>query len=125
MSYYFARLTHSTIGVKTRTPGFQPAGARITIGARDGATQTWIQDSVGVTDGTNHYCKSMWGDTTVGLASKNETTCMASQYDKVSGVWGESIRATFDSFNATQFKYNVTVAGSTSGSFTFVIECWD
>lgn len=126
MAYYSARLTHSTTGVKTRTPGFQPAGARITITAQDGSTpQTWIQRSVGTTNGTDHYTEIQYGDVTTGLKSKNDTTCIASHYDKISGTWTEVLRATFDSFTSTQFKYNVTVAGSTASAFTFFIECWD
>jgi len=122
MSYYFTRVTHATTGVKTRTVGFQPVGARITIGAKDGATQTWIQKSVGITDGTNHVCFSEWGDTTSGLKSKKDTTVLASQWDKVAGVWTEVISATFDSFTATEFKYNVTAG---SANFTFIVEAWD
>jgi hypothetical protein len=123
MSYYFSKITHSTTGVKTRTVGFQPTGARITIGAKDGATQTWIQKSMGLTNGTSHVCLSEWGDTTAGLKSKKDISgVLVSQYDKVAGVWTEVLAAAFDSFTATEFKYNVTTG---SADFQFLVECWD
>ena len=122
MAYYFTRVTHGTTGVKTRTVGFQPAGARITIGAKDGGTYTWIQNSRGTTNGVGHVCFTEYGDISTGLKSKNDTSVLASQFDKVSGVWTEVISAAFDSFTATEFKYNVTKADS---GFTFIVEAWD
>jgi hypothetical protein len=124
-NYYFARLTHATTGVKTRTPGFQPKWARITIAAKGSTPQMWIQRTAGKTDGTNHFSETMYGDTSSGLTSFNGINHLVSQWDKVSGIWTEVCRAEFDSFTATEFKYNVTVAGSSAASFTYIIECGD
>lgn len=122
MAYRLFLVTHGTTGVKTRNVGFQPIEARITLGAKDGAVQTWLQKSEGVTDGTSSVCLSQWGDITAGVKSfKDITGTLASQYDKVSGTWTEVVHANFDSFTATEFKYNVTAANS---NFQFIVEVW-
>lgn len=119
--YYFTKVTHGTTGVKTRTCGFQPTGARISVYGKDGVVMTLLQQSVGTTNGVGHVCQSIYGDT-AGLYTRKVDNKIASQWEKIGGVWTEVIAATFDSFTATEFKYNVTIASS---DYQFIVEAWD
>lgn len=121
MNYYFATISHGTTGVKTRAVGFQPLGARITVAAKSGG-QTYAHQSVGVTDGTNTVCDSWYQDATRGK-SERYTDRMASQWEWDSGTstWVEKTRAGFDSFTATEFKYEVITADV---NYQYFIEVW-
>lgn len=120
MAYFLETVTHSTTGVKTRTIGFQPQALRITIGKKVGVTVNSIQQSVGVSDGTLQYVDSIYGDT-AALATKRDTAKLVSQWEKVAGTWTEVVAATFDSFTATEVKYNVTTGNV---NYQFQIEVW-
>lgn len=120
MAYFLETVTHSSAGLKTRTVGFQPTALRITIGKKVGVTMNAIQQSVGVTDGVNQMCDSLYGDTS-GLSTKRDLAKIASQWEKVGGVWTEVISASFDSFTATEVKYNVTTGNV---NYQFQLEVW-
>lgn len=121
MSYFLTTASHSTTGVKTITCGFQPIGARITVSAKSGG-QTYAHQSVGTTDGTNTVTDSWYQDATRGKTDRY-TDRIVSQWEWDSGgsVWSEKTKATFDSFTATEFKYNVNTADV---NYQYFIEVW-
>lgn len=112
MNYARSAITHATTGVKTFTCGFQPVEAELRVRFAPGASTTNIRFSFGVTDGTNQNADSF---TTDGVDSYQQifTDRMASIWTKSGGVWNEVFRIEFDSFTATEFKYNVVTASAT------------
>lgn len=121
MSYFVGSITHSTTGVKSVTVGFQPVGMRITVGQKDGSTDTTARDAYGVTDGTTSLYRSLFRDGTGGQTVSGNGK-LISVLDRVSGTVTEVIKVTFDSFTATQVKYNVVTANV---NYTLNIEAWD
>lgn len=118
MSYFMGTTSYGTTGVKTITCGFQPVGAKITIGAVTGG-DTNAQMSVGVTDGTNSVCDSWYQDATRGKQTR--TTELAHVYDWNGTVFTDDVVISFDSFTATQFKFNITTVDVNRQLF---IEVW-
>lgn len=119
MSYFCGTISHGSTGVKTVAVGFTPVGMRITVGA-NGASQAVSHRSVGFTNGTNVDFNSEYSDGS-GSSSWQGTGKLVSHYERVAGTLTEKVAATFDSFTATQVKYNVTTADA---AYTFAIEAW-
>lgn len=119
MAYYLTTISHSTTGVKTRTPGFQPIGARITVAAKSGG-ETYAHKSIGITDGTNQICDSFFQDATRGKSDRY-TDRLISQWEWNGAAFVEKVRVDFDSFTATEFKYNVVTADV---NYQLLVEVW-
>jgi hypothetical protein len=122
MQFYTTAVSHGTTGVKTRTVGFQPKGARILIGTVSGGETDLIHESDGVTDGINQICDSFLHDNT-GLSFQDRfTDRLASHYEfDGSGNPDEVVKVIFDSFTSTEFKYNVITA---NGNYQLRVEVW-
>lgn len=121
MNYYFTTVSHSTTGVKIRTPGFQPVRAKITVAAKSGG-QTYAHKSVGTTDGTNSVCDAFYQDATRGKTDRYTDRLVSQwEWDTGTSAWVEKTKATFDSFTATEFKYNVVTADV---NYQYFIEVW-
>jgi hypothetical protein len=118
MSYFMGTVSYGTTGVKTITVGFQPVAAHITVGKKNAASMP-AQLSIGVTNGTTTRCNSLYADTSG--SQSNENAQLVSVLERVSGTISETAAATFDSFTATQFKFNVTTANS---GYQYMIEVW-
>lgn len=119
MSYFLTTASYGSTGVKTIACGFQPNRLKITVSS-SGASQAVNHTSEGVTDGTNAVCVSTFTDGT-GSSSWFTTGKMVSHFTRVSGTLTEHVAATFDSFTATQAKFNVTAFDA---NYTFRIEIW-
>lgn len=119
MSYFMTTVSHATTGVKSVTPGFQPIGARITVSSA-GTSQAVGHFSQGITDGTHQCFNSTFSDVN-GSSSWQGITKMVSHYERVSGTLTEVLAISFDSFNATQFKYNV---GTANVNYSITVEAW-
>lgn len=120
MSYTLSSITHATTGVKTMTPGYQPVRAKLTVRPAPGAAVTIRQASDGVTNGTNQICDSDTIETT-RIYQRRFTDRMASIWEYTGGAWTEVFKITFDSFTATEFKYNVVTANS---AYQVMRETW-
>lgn len=109
MSYAQGTISHSTTGVKTITVGFQPVAAEILVGSDPGSTQVGFRQSFGITDGTNSVCDSAFIDTAAHSKQDRYSDRLVSlwKWDTGTLAFVELTKATFDSFTATQFKYNV------------------
>lgn len=104
--------THATTGVKTMTAGFQPLEAEIIVRPSPGTSFTnYVRRSHGNTDGTIQSCES---DTTstARVYQQCYTDRMASIQEWNGTAWTETFKITFDSFTATEFKYNVVTANA-------------
>lgn len=121
MAYLAGTASHNTTGVKTLAVGFQPIRAKITVSAKSGG-QTYAHQSVGVTDGVNQFCDAWYQDATRGNTDRF-TDRLVNQWEWDSGgaAWVIKTRANFDSFTATQFKYNVITADI---NYQYFIEVW-
>lgn len=119
MAYSLTTGSHGSTGVKTVTVGFQPYRAKITVSAVVGG-DTNAQESVGTTDGTLEICNAWYQDATRGKQNRF-TNRMVNVYDWNGAAFVDKVVATFDSFTATEFKYNVTTADS---NYQFMIEVW-
>lgn len=119
MAYFLGSTSHNTTGVKTITVGFQPIGVRITTGP-NGGSESAAHQSVGVTDGTNSVCDSLFQDATRGKSDRFSDR-LVSVWEWNGAAFTEVCKATFDSFTATQLKYNVTTANV---NYQFKIEAW-
>jgi hypothetical protein len=120
MAYYASLASHGTTGVKTEPVGFQPQCAKITVGSQFGTTNTVARFSTGRTDGTNQFNHSLFADGT-GRQTVSKADRMVSVWERQSGTLVEVLRVNFDSFTATQFKYNVTTANA---NYQLDIEVW-
>jgi hypothetical protein len=121
MLYYNTSITPSTTGIKTISCGFQPVGMRITVSAKNGS-DTVSHMSIGQVDNTGYQtCNTTYTDTTGGQTTKY-TDRMASVLERVSGTITEVSRANFDSFTATQAKFNCTVSAGTA--YQYHVEVW-
>lgn len=111
-NYKQGTISHSTTGVKTITCGFQPLGAEILVGSDPGSTQTGFRQSFGVTDGTNSATDSSFIDTSGHSKQDRYSDRLVSlwKWDTGTSAYVELTKATFDSFTATEFKYNVITA---------------
>lgn len=118
MAYFLTTVSHSTTGVKTINVGFQPISARITAGNKTGVADNCARKTTGVTDGTNQICDVEYLDTTSGYTDRFSDR-LVSVRERVAGTITEVVRANFDSFTATELKYNVTTANV---NFQFLIE---
>lgn len=119
MAYFAATVSYNVPGVKTLTVGFQPMGARITVGARNGSN-TYAHKSVGITDGTNQFCDTFYQDATRGKTERFNDR-LVSHIEWNGSAWVEKVRVNFDSFTPTQFKYNVVTPDV---NYQFLIEVW-
>lgn len=119
MNYFVETVSHNTTGVKTRTCGFQPLGARITTCA-PGGSDTNAQQSVGVTDGTLQICDTFYQDASRGKQARISGE-LVHCYGWNGSAFTDEVVATFDSFTSTEFKYNVTTANV---SYQFLVEVW-
>lgn len=120
MSYFTGTAAHSTTGVKTVSVGFQPVGMRITVGQKVGTAQGFAHKSVGIADGTNQFYDAFFEDTTGGKTVSGSTK-LVSHWERVTGTITEILTVTFDSFTATEVKYNVTLANV---NYNLLIEAW-
>lgn len=123
MNYKQGTITHSTTGVKTITCGFQPLAAEIICGGDPAGTQTSINHlSIGTTDGTNQVCDSWALDTANHAKQDRYSDRLVSvwKWDVGTSAFVEEVKATFDSFTATEFKYNVTT-GNANRQFRYRI----
>lgn len=109
MAVYYTTISEGTTGVKTITPGFQPQEADITVSSQFGTTNTTLKYSYGSTDGTAQFNDSLFVDGT-GRQCRSTTDRIVSVYERISGTLTEVLRVNLDSFTATQFKYNVSIA---------------
>lgn len=107
-NYYTTRATYGTTGVKTITCGFQPVAMRITVAGKGGSAAV-VQRSEGTADGTRQNYDSIYWDSSGGH-TKDGNTKMISHWERVAGVLTEVIAISFDSFTATEGKFNVTTA---------------
>lgn len=120
MSYYTARTTYGTTGIKTINCGFQPAGMRLTVAGK-ASSSTVVQFSQGVSDGTRQSYESLYSDST-GRQTKDGNTKMISHWERIAGVLTEVYSVAFDSFTATEGKFNI---GTVSNNYSIKIELWD
>lgn len=121
MSYYTTRASYGTTGTKTITCGFQPVGMRISVGAKNGTATSAVQKCVGTADGTRqNYISEFINDNFKQTKDSNDK--MIRHYEDVSGVLTEVVTGTFDSFTATQGKFNLSI---TSNTYALTIELWD
>lgn len=120
MAYYSTSASYGTTGVKTITCGFAPVAMRITVGAKSGSTAAG-QLSVGSADGTRQVYDSVFSDTT-GSQSKSGINKIISHWERVSGTLTEKVAGTFDSFTATEGKFNITTADN---NYSVHVELWD
>lgn len=120
MAYFTGTISHGTTGTKTITCGFAPIYAKITVAAQVGTVDGVIHKSEGWTDGTVQYYNTIYSDTT-GHQTICGNTKLVSHYARVGGVITEIINATFNSFTATQFKYNVNTANA---NYQYFVEIW-
>lgn len=113
MAYSRSATTHATTGVKTYTCGFQPEEAELEVRFAPGASTAIARFSNGSTDGTNQNADSYH---LAAARARQEiyTDRMASiwEWDSGTSSFVEVFRANFDSFTATEFKYNVTIANA-------------
>lgn len=120
MSYYTTRTGYGTTGVKTITCGFQPVAMRITVGGK-ASNAAVIQQCIGTADATRQNFVSIYGDST-GFKTIDGNTKIISIYERVSGTLTEKVAATFDSFTATEGKFNITTADN---NYALTVELWD
>lgn len=120
MSYFITTISHNTTGVKTITVGFQPLAAHITVGQKTSTAQTMAHLSKGITDGTNQICDTFFAD---GTRAKTErfSDRLVSHIEHNGTNYVEKVRADFDSFTATELKYNVVTPDV---NYQFLIEVW-
>lgn len=111
MSVTTSTITHAATGVKTYTVGYQPTDATLIVRPAPGSALANIRKSYGLTDGTNIYCDSDTADTT-RLFQRRYTDRMVSISEWNGTAWAETFRIDFDSFTATEFKYNVVTGNS-------------
>ena len=119
--YYTTRSSYGTTGVKTITCGFQPVAMRITVGAKSGLATTTNQKCVGTADGARQNYVSTFSDSSFNQ-TKDSNDKMIRHYENVAGVLTEVVTGTFDSFTATQGKFNLSLANS---NYSLTIELWD
>lgn len=111
LSFLRDTITHSTTGVKTMTVGFQPVEAQLVVAPAPGTTFTNARRSLGITDGTNQVCDSDTEETT-RIFQRRYSDRMISISEWNGTAWAETFKITFDSFTATEFKYNVNVGNA-------------
>lgn len=121
MSYYTTRAAYGTAGVKTITCGFQPVGMRISVGAKNGLATSTMQHCVGTADGTRQNYISTFANTNFNQ-TKDSNDKMIRHFEDVAGVLTEVVTGTFDSFTATECKFNLSL---TSNTYGLTIELWD
>lgn len=111
MLYNRDTISHSTTGVKTNTVGFQPVEAELVVALGPGTTFTNIRFSLGRTDGTNQGCDSMTTDSGHLFQRRyNDRIVSISEWN--GSAYAETFKIAFDSFTATEFKYNVVTANA-------------
>lgn len=120
--YYQTTVSHGTTGVKTRTVGFQPLGAMIIAVPAPGTTMTEKQFSQGYTNGTVHTCDSEYVDAS-RTRQQRYTDRLTSIYKWNSGTatYDHKLHVEFDSFTATEFKYNVVIGDS---AYQLLVVVW-
>lgn len=120
MAYYQATISHGTTGVKTRTPGFQPLAAKITVVPFSAATE--LQKSVGTTNGTIQITDTDYVDPNRSKQERfSDRMAHIYKWNSGSSSYDTKFRADFDSFTATEFKYNVVTADS---NYQLLVEVW-
>lgn len=113
MNFAKDTITHGSLatGIQTFTVGFQPLEAELIVTPAPGAAAADVYSSRGDTDGTTHTC-----DTFTVLGSRRYqrryTDRMASIEEWNGSAWVEVFKITFNSFTATQFKYNVVIGNA-------------
>lgn len=113
MALNYARdtISHGTAGVKTHTCGFQPVKARLTARIAPGSASTIIYNAEGTTNGTNQDATTFTSEASRNF-QQTYTDRMISISEWNGAAWVETFKVTFDSFTATEFKYNVVTANS-------------
>jgi len=111
MSYKLSKITPSTTGVKTWTTGFAAAAFRLKVIPSPGAASPIVFESDGSTDGTSHYCDTKTVETT-RIYQERFTDRIASIFEWNGTAWVETLKVQFDSFTATEVKYNIITANS-------------
>lgn len=121
MPYYNTSITPNTVTTYTISCGFQPTALKITVGAKNGSDVTAHQ-SVGQCDNSGYStCNTFFQDGT-GSKTFAYTDRLVSIRERVAGTVTEVGKATFNSFTATQAKFNVTVAAGTN--YQYHVEVW-
>jgi hypothetical protein len=120
MSYYTTRAAYGTTGVKTITCGFQPVAMRITVSGK-GSNAPVVQLSTGTADGTRQNYEAIYWDGSGGH-TKDGNTKIISQWERVAGTLTEVVAGTFDSFTATEGKFNLSAANN---NYALKVELWD
>ena len=120
MQYFLETISHSTTGVKTRTPGFPVVGYKITIGSKNGGPN-YVVRSEGSCDGTLQVCHTSYVDASRALmdAPYNDRVAFVKEWNGAAYV--TKVHATHDSLTATEIKYNVVTADA---NYQFKIEAW-
>jgi len=111
LSYSRDTISHGTTGVKTMTVGFQPVKARLVARIAPGSDSPIIFRCEGNTNGTNQNGDTFTAEST-RVYQRTYTDRMISISEWNGSAWVETFKITFDSFTATEFKYNVVTANS-------------
>lgn len=119
MAYFSGTIAHGSTGTKTIPVGFQPIGVRITVGQRFNTADNFTHQSVGISDGVDTNCTSIFQDTTGGKTVSSNR--LASHFERVGGTITEVLAIDFHSFTATSVKYTVVTANA---SYNLLIEAW-
>ncbi len=121
MAYYTTRASYGTTGVKTITCGFQPVGMRISVGAKNGTAASTLQKCVGTADGTRQNYISEFVNVNF-KQTKDSNDKIIRHFEDVAGTLTEVITGTWDSFTATEGKFNLS---TTTNTYSLTIELWD
>lgn len=122
MNYKQGTISHATTGVKTITCGWQPLAAEIIVGGKPGTTQTVSHLSFGTTDGTNQVVDTFYSDASRDKQERySDRIVSIYEWDAGTSAYVEKARANFDSFTATEFKYNVITADA---NYQFRYRIW-
>jgi hypothetical protein len=93
---------------------------RITVGAKSG-TDALGHMSVGTADGTRQNYVSTYADGTT-FQTKQGNNKIISHWEDVGGTMTEVVAGTFDSFTATEGKFNLSAVNN---NYTLVVELWN
>lgn len=119
--YYNTTISPSVTGVFPISCGFLPVAMKITVSAKSSVGDSYLHTSVGQCDNSGYStCASTFADTS-GFSTRRATGKLVSHYERVAGTITEVNSAIFDSFTATQAKFNVT---NVSSQYQYFVEVW-
>lgn len=99
------------------TCGFQPVEADLIVTTAPGAVDTRQHRSVGMTDGLTQICDADMIHDSTHIYEQRFTDRMVEIVEWSGTAWVEVLKITFDSFTATEFKYNVITAGANAVNY--------